>query len=238
MFNVFLRNKSLLVILAVAGLMAFLAIGLGIFIVVPDITKLGQKPKPDLSLALNKYPAVTSITPEEFVLLQPGKPQVFRASFRNGGDITTLRASLSQSLIRQPNKVTTLPITTSFDKPTNSVVVTMNSPIQPVSTYALVIKNPASGNPLLAINYHSGDIQPTAVISNNPKLQEFLPHKTDSYSLIYDKNKNIYIFHFKIDPESTLTLSSQYNNAKANATQFITAKGIPINSIAIEWNRY
>ena len=238
MFGALFHNKPLFIVLVITGIVALSAIALGVFIVAPDITRFGQKPTPALSLQVKKYPAVDSISPEEYVLLTPEKPQVFRVTLRGYGDISKLRATVSQSLISNPEKISTVPVTTSFEPQARSIVVTTNSPILPLSTYALTIQNPGSSNPVLAINYHSGDTSPTPVISNNPALQQFLPHETGSYILTYSKAGNVYVFNFKIDPESDLSLSSQYEAAKDNATQFITSKGVPIDSITIEWKRH
>lgn len=238
MLSLLLQNRPLLIVIIIGALLASAAFVFGIFVVAPDIVNVGQKPTSALSLEMNKYPAVATISPQEYELLTPGRPQEFRVTFRGNGDVTTLRASVSQALIRKPGTVTTVPVTTSFDQAKKAVIVTTNTPILPLSTYVLTIQNPQTTNTLLRINYHSGEVPPTPVVSNNPKLEQYLPHRTDSYNLTYDKKRNIYIFNFKIDPESDLSLATQYDTAKTSATRFIESKGVPINSITIEWKKH
>lgn len=88
---------------------------------------------------------------------------------------------------------------------------------------------------LLEQDYKVGFPPEVPSTENSQILKDFLPYETVSYRLVYDSNKNSYVFHFKYNENSPDSLETQFEAAKKAAVSFIKAKGLDVNSVTIEW---
>jgi hypothetical protein len=179
--------------------------------------------------------SVTHVIPDEPQPLASGIPHTFLIYFSQNISVNEFTINLDYTNITQDNPQTiTVPLSLSLFSP-KVIEVKATIPIVPQSEYYLTIADKQTGQTLSQTNYLSGDLQPTSVPSNNETLKKYLPYETNSYMLEYLSNQNLYIFHFKYDPSSSLPLDQQYENAKAQAVQFIESKGVDINSIIIDF---
>lgn len=238
MIQLLLRNKPLSLFLGFLILCGLGVMIIGIYIFLPSSPAKNTKEEKKLSTQLAKYPAVLAITPKDYVQLIPGKQQEFIINFHDQIDVTKLQTSLNANSYTKDSSPQRVEITTSFEKKNQMIRIKTNTSIVPLHSYTLMVTNPISKQLMLRATYHSTDVMPTAIPTNSQTLRKFLPHVTDNYSLVFNEKQNLYIFHFKIIPTSSQSLSEQFAIAKNDAMKFIQSKNISINSIVIDWRNY
>lgn len=175
---------------------------------------------------------IKTITPPKGTILKPNQALEFAVTFDKPVDISWVGVKLTNGPINT-TQLSALTFNTRLSNDNQTLTITSN-PVVPLNQYNLIIINLTKNITLLNINYPS-DRLVSPVASNNPTLSSFLPYETSSYKLSFNSSRNIYIFNFKYDPNSSISIDDQYNQAKSDATAFIQSKGIDINSIVIEW---
>jgi hypothetical protein len=195
---------------------------------IPTLSPASQTSLPTVKVDFN----IQSITPPKGTILKPNQPLEFDVTFDKPIDISWVGIKLSSG----PISATQLNSTQFKNKVSgdNKTLIITSGPTTPSSQYLLEITNLTKNIKLLSINYPS-DTFSTPAPSNNPALSTFLPYETANYKLSFNPDRNVYIFNFKYDTNSSVSIDDQYNQAKTDATAFIQSKGIDINSIVIEW---
>lgn len=176
--------------------------------------------------------SVTRLFPEENVTLIAGTSPIFTMYFNAPVNDELLTFSLIPTDNTQNIPPTRLRIINSTNE---RISVQTQGAIQPYNQYAFVVQDKLSGRTLKTQIYYVGLPQPTSLPQNNEALKAFLPYETDTYSLEYLASRNVYLFHFKYNPNNPEQNDVQFENAKTQATQFIESKGINLSSITIEW---
>lgn len=191
---------------------------------------------PTAGQARLKNDFISSVTPSVDHLLTAGQPATFSLELKKSMqlnnllinltsiDITKDAGPVNEKVILDQSKVLTVTIKTT-------------DPIKPKRRYILSIKNEPSESTLFVGNYRSVDVPPTPIPSNNPSLIQYLPHETESYRLLYFADQNLYISHFKYNPNISGTLDDQYQKAKNEARDFIKSKGIDPATLTIDFRR-
>lgn len=170
-----------------------------------------------------------TITPDVAMPLQPGTKQTFTIITPNtmqNAEISIMRKDITKDLPLE---------TTAFTEITkgNKHIISLLNPVLPYSSYTVSLQNKAKI--VFSANYLSDTPKPTPIKNNNNALVPFLPHETNSYTLRFNKEQNVYIFNFKYDTASSETLDQQYENAKTAAIEFIKSKGIDPTTIVVDW---
>jgi hypothetical protein len=192
-------------------------------IVFPTVTPiLGSNPVNNPFFTLN---------PIESQILTPGQIQTFTITFTKPVAFNKYSLSVTKSAPRTTEQK--VDFTSSFGD--RSLQITLTEVIQPTTTYTITLQEKGSSNILFSVFYNSGNPPLPTIAQNNTQLQQYLPYETDSYILSYLPSRNIYIFNFKYDSTLSGGINDQYESAKKAAIEFITSKGININSIVIEW---
>lgn len=185
--------------------------------------------------ALGDYPNVISLEPSELDILPAGTNQNFTITFKSKVTLDQVSISLTKQNYTTKQNPTLVESKASLNENTTTLTISPTDSIQPFNKYILTITDKSNNTKLLSATYNSRDISPTIPVNNNPELKQFLPHETPSYKLSFNTYRGVYVFNFKINPNSTISLTTQYENAKREAEKFIRNKGIDLNSIVIEW---
>lgn len=185
----------------------------------------------------NRFRQVLRISPEEYELLTPEKQQRFSVVFTEAINPQTIRVKLRQSSFLDPLKREDVQTTTDYIASTKTLYIRTIPTIVPQSTYDLTITERGNGNILLQARYHSPQLLPTPVPSINNTLKPYLPHETETYRLVYNQLRNVYVFNLKLDAASADNFDTQFQKAKTEAIQFIQSKGIDPNTLMIEYRR-
>jgi len=194
-----------------------------------EITQITQGGSP-----IGNYPSILSLEPSELKTITAGSIQNFKITFKSPVVTNQISSSLTRKNYTTDQATSPVGIKTTYNYDTTTLTISPNEPIQPFSEYALTITN-KNNIILLAAKFSSRDVPPTPPTNNNPKLKQYLPHETTSYKLSLNALREVYVFNFKITPGSTTSLSTQYQNAKREAEEFIKSKSIDLNSIIVEW---
>jgi hypothetical protein len=214
------------------GVLVFLVFLTILFLFISTLKKPGTiiEKKPTL-----RRDVVTSlvlgISPPPTQTLLAGSMQKITVSLNPELKFEKLRVNVVSSKPSDISSQTPVQFTNEFKG--GSLYVTLVGPIVPVTTYTITVFY--DNKLILQQSYLSGPEAPTAVPTNNPSLQTLLPHETLNYIIEYNAQKNIYIMHFKYDPDSKADLATQFNTAKTNANSFITGHNIDPKSVVIEY---
>lgn len=184
---------------------------------------------------VGNYQNILSLSPNEFTILKAGERKKITVSFKNPIAPNSINITLTKLQYTKEQNPTEVPINTTYNGNASTLTVSLQEPIQTFSQYVLTITDRENNKVLLRASYNSRDIQPTKPANNNQELKQYLPHETTSYKLSFNELRGVYVFNFKINPNSQISLSRQYEIAKKEAEDFIKNKGININSIVIEW---
>ena len=176
---------------------------------------------------------VINLSPDGSTILAPHTKQEFSITFSNTVKLRLVTITLSLNL--ENNEVRSIPISTTLSTDKKTIRILPIDPIQPDSDYNLSVKNATTGKTILAKAYISDVSMPTPVPSNNLSLAKYLPYQTKNFLLEYVPSLNVYLFHFLIDASSTDDLTTQFNKAKNDATDYIKSKGIDPSTLVIEW---
>lgn len=232
------KNKKLLFSLTILVVVTIFIIGLSVVnLLQPGTRQPSQFPTPTPNngpffiRSQNNESAGISISPSTTHVLVPGTKESFVVSLPSSLSLEDITISLTVKDFRSDSSPINSPITTSSEKQ-GEVKIDMGNNVVAYGEYKLTIEN-KSGEGLIEATYLSDTID--RVQTNNQELSRYLPHETTNYRLIYIKERNLYIFNFKINDNSTIPPQQQFENAQNEATQFIESKGIDINSIVIEW---
>lgn len=176
---------------------------------------------------------VTSIQPPLNTALKPDQTQLFQITFNKPINMQQIQVSLNQKNVTNDNP----PELINFDSDIkeNDLFITLKEPIIGYGDYEITIIDVNTNTQIFKASYLSDKSEPTPAPNNNPNLIPFLPYETASYKLSYNKSRNIYVFNFKYNPNSTDNLDAQYEKAKQDAKNYIQSKGVEPSSVIIEW---
>lgn len=207
-------------------------VGLSIVILISMIFLKGQKSPPVGTPTISSDLEVTGIIPTKGTVLTPNQPQEISVTANQPVDLSELTIKLlSKNLINDVQIEEQFKPSLSSDNRT--IKIKILDSIKPYSQYSLNILS--NQKKILEISYLTDKPIPAPVSTNNQGLRQFLPFETETFKLSFDKKRNVYIFNFKYNPNSSDNLDTQYQKAKTKAEIFIKSKGIDLNSIAIEW---
>lgn len=179
--------------------------------------------------------SIQRVIPDEPETLTAGSVHTFLIYFNKKISYKNFRFSLTYADITQDNPQQ-IPVKISLSMLGSNVVsVKTFEPIKERSEYYLTVIDPSSNTELSSTSYLSGDIQPTKIPTNDQTLKQYLPHDTNTYTLQYNAAQNLYIFNFKFDPTLPGNITQQYEDAKAQAIQYIESKGVNPNNITIQY---
>lgn len=179
-------------------------------------------------------PQITRTIPNEATFLRVNELPTFVIEFNQLKSLDDIEIRLSKKEI-QTDKGGDLNFKTSFDLNNQTLTISGEELVSPLTEYQIEIKNKKTNQLIDSLIFMSTEPIATPVPSNNQSLERFLPIETGSYKLSFNPDLNIYSFSFKYDPNSSETAEEQFNKARDEATRFIQSKGIDINSIVIEW---
>lgn len=177
--------------------------------------------------------SVVRYSPTENSILTPGQPQEFVIEFSspiNTNDtLVFLKTKEFTSADYQKVEISQI-----LDQNNRLLRIRTVPPILSSQSYNLAIYQ-GNGSKLLQVTYLSERTERTVESRNYPILAQHLPHQTDSYSLVYIPERNLYVFSFVYNENSSDPIELQYDKAREQAATFIESKGIDINSVVIEW---
>lgn len=191
-----------------------------------------QIKQPQEQEQINPNIAVTNISPSGDTTLIANQKQTFTVSFSS-----TLDANAVTFLLTPDDDSQGISNPKFILRQVDGKTISLQTQetIEPYNTYTLTIQNRLSQKVLASQSYYVAAPQPTTVQTNSPALQAFLPYETDTYSLEYLSDQNVYLFHFKYNESSDVESDVQFEQAKTAATKFIESKGINISTITIDW---
>lgn len=231
-----LKNKTIIV----TGIIMLIILGISLYLLY--IPKRGghlSPPPPPTPTVKNKSlntSVINNVSPAQSQLLTPGNTQTFTVFLGKALYMDQIKITLKGYDYTQND---TTPVDIPFDAnftSNNIITIRTKGPIAPHMTYSLTIVTTSDNRPILDLSYSSkSSAGITPVSSNNTALATYLPYETDAYKLSYLPSKNVYIFNFKYNPNSGVSIGDQFAAAQQDATRFIQSKGIDINSIVIEW---
>lgn len=225
----------------------FIIFILGVFLIVliatlMQTTKKTQQPSvsfPIPTTALFPTPAnknTISLLPSTSTILTPGKTQQFTANLQAiSFPLSQVAVKLTKLDIQKDETPLVVPITTTLNEAKKEMSIQTQTPIDPHSEYTLQFTNTSENKVITTISYLSADTIPPAIVENNQELASYLPYDTDWYRLSYLPSQNLYVFNFKYNENSSLSLDAQYERAKQDAILFIRSKGIDESTIIIDW---
>lgn len=227
------KNKITFIIL---GLLALFLIILLFFIpkkpTVPQVVEI--TPTPTYILRTNGV-TITKITPEKTSTLKPGERQTLSIEFEKPISQDLFKIDMTQKRVTADEPPKPIPFQRELISKGRLLRIILSEPIIPLSEYSILLINRKTSEAIFETSYLSGELEPTPIKTNNLNLIPFLPYETANYRLIYNQEKNTYIFNFKYNPDSLENLESQYQKAKQDAIKFIESKGINTSTIVIEW---
>ncbi len=175
---------------------------------------------------------IKSFSPPSNILLTAGKVQKFTIFLASPIDPNLLQIKAASSSPSDISNNISVPIKKNTNN--NSIEFTTTQPLSPVTTYSITITY--KGQLLLQQSYLTSSYTPTPIPTNNPTLSSFLPYETLNYSLEFNKEQNIYIMHFKYNPNSNTDMTTQFNEAKTQTNKFIQGKGIDPLTVIIKYS--
>ena len=222
--------KKALFVLGVFAMLIFLSI---LFLFVSTFKKTAPVPKEAVPVTQvdTTTPLAYTVKPLSTQQLIAGQVQVFTITLDPSVDATSVRASVSSSPPSDASAKTLIPTTINVSG--QRLEITTKIPTDPYTTYTLTLLY--RSRIILQQAYLSTPAVETPIPTNNPTLSSFLPYSTLNYILDFNKEQNIYVMHFKYNPNSSKDLSTQFNDAKTSANNFILGKGIDIKSITINY---
>jgi hypothetical protein len=231
----FLLHKKTLLLIGALLLIAIVLVTIG-FIQFMATQSESERIQNSSLLENNQQVAIT-ITPVAQTILPAGEKQTFTLTFTPPQNKTLFHASLTVKTVsnNQDPRDIPLQLLSSTD---SSLVVASSSTITPDSIYEFTLINKKTNEILFKASYTSSPLAPTPIAKNNSELATYLPYQTPTYSLEYNKEENLYIFHFIYNPNSSLDAQTQFLNAQSQAQAFIRSKSIDPESVVIEWKRY
>lgn len=182
---------------------------------------------------------VDRVVPDAEFNIASGKSSRFFIYFSEQVDAKDIAAMVTYTYIYEDETMTPLTAQTTLKQlGTNTLELQLIEPVKPGAEYTISIVNKNTNQILSTSTYGSLNTQPTPVANNNPALQQYLPYSAETYSLEYNQQKNLYVFHFINSESSEQPIEEQFKAAKQAAIQFIQSKGIDQNSITVEWKYY
>ncbi len=194
----------------------------------PPPSPVKEKPVTQVDITT---PLVVTAEPPVTKQLIVGEVQVFAVELDTSVNVSDVRATVSSSPPSDASAKSVVPTTTVIQG--QKIILTTAVPTEPVTTYTLTLIY--KGRVLLSQAYLSTTPAITPIPTNNPVLATHLPYETLNYILTYSKERNVYEMHFKYNPSSEKDMTTQFEEAKVNANNFIIGKGIDIKTITIEY---
>lgn len=173
------------------------------------------------------------VSPSSDTLLLPQTKQTFTLTFSLPVSASEISVVATEQIVvtNQQQKIALLLKQNSSSK----TLTTSPIAVKPYAQYTLVVLQKATGKTLAGVSYQTLPPQPTRAPTNNLFLSQYLPYETETYRLSYWKEKNVYVFNFKYNPSSSDDTQTQFEKAQNDAKTFIQSKGIPLDSIIINW---
>lgn len=180
---------------------------------------------------------ITSLTPDPSQVLIAGESQEFEILFTQPVSSGRVRVTLESFDPLQSSSPEPIQIQTEQIQDSAGVRVVMQEDVATYQVYLLDIYDMLREEGVGSFAFDSTLQSVERAPENNIALAEFLPHETESYRLVYVENLNTYVFNFKLDPSSSLSANAQFEQAKTEAENYITERGVSLESIVIEWRR-
>lgn len=235
--NIFLQNKKVLII-SIFTFILMLAFLISIVLPKPNNKTNNNIPlfQPKETPTISSNPQeirVINIQPPLNTALKPDQTQIFQITFNKPINMQQIQVSLHKKNITNNNP----PELVNFDSviKENDLFIAPKELIIGYGDYEITIIDINTNMQIFKASYLSDKNELTPAPKNNPDLIPFLPYETTGYRLSYNKSRNIYVFNFKYNPNSTDKLDTQYEKAKQDAKNYIQSKGINPTSIIIEW---
>jgi hypothetical protein len=238
----FKKDKTLLVQIGITLILVLIVFGIALYAKLqsdqqelsPDSTNTSTI-QSESSIAPVEQISISRIIPSAPLPLTPGLPYSFTVYFSSPVQPSVVSFVLTGNSLYGDDPQKTVKISVTSENDNKRYIVKTLEPIEAYGEYILRVYNTRTNIEVYKKAFLTKDILSTPVPVNNLSLKTYLPYKTDSYSLEYFANRNIYIFHFIYNSDLPTGAEAQFNAAKADAIQFIQSKGIDINSIVIEW---
>ena len=232
-----MTKKQLIIIASFACLFFFLLVGSLLLRPTSLSPQTNVSPIPT-QFVPNITPYISRITitqqnPLAGTSLRVGDSLIFSFSFSQAlpeaitASILANRTGSEEEIPALIQSVTTL----SEDKKT--ITITSTETVKAATTYIVAVLE--NNNTLFSTQFFSLRDDIPSVQTNNQTLQEYLPYKTPTYSLIYDTQTNRYVFHLILNQADSSSFEDQFLKAKAQAEEFIRSKNIDPNAIIIDW---
>lgn len=177
---------------------------------------------------------IVEVIPSSNQLLEPSRKQNFTIKLSPISSVEQIEVKVLRKKIQTEDEFGNL----TFKKTVNDggvINILLDEPIASLSEYQIDLLDNSTKKIIRTLRYSSDNEQFQDGNPNNPALKKYLPYETNSFRLTYSNEKDIYIFSFKADPNSTQSIDVQYDRAKAEAIKFIEDKGVSLDSISIEW---
>ena len=179
---------------------------------------------------IESNPAI-NLLPAAGTTLIPGNTLIFRITFKNTVSKNEMVATLTK---RSPGKEN-ITVPTNMLESENSIAIQTDEKVEQGMFYSLELVT-KTGRIILSADYSSPSITPTPLPSNNTQLKDYLPYDTSNFLLDYNNSRNLYVMHFKFRSSDPGTIEQQFEKAKRDAQEFITSKGIQVNTVEIEYS--
>ena len=178
-------------------------------------------------------PVVSSVSPDKGAILVSNQKQKFVITFTTAFNPKSITIVLQKNDIYKQDSPVPVNYSTSYSG--NMLTISFSENVQPGFDYKFTLLYQPTNSLLFEAIYSVMQPLPTPQPNNNTSLAQYLPMKTDSWSLSYWQPENIYIFSFFYDPNSPNNLVVQRQNAEAAMNQFIQSKGIDPSTVKIKY---
>lgn len=225
-------NKKLLILIIVVVIVSFAILLVGLITprkktINPTVPVESLSPKPTSQ-------QLKSINPDPLQELTPGSRPIFVLEFTQPLDLNNTLVAVTKVDRVKDEPPQNLQTQVSFSNSNKVISITLNEAIIQSSKYILSLKEQSSNKNLLEKFFLSSFPQEPKP-SNDPILIKYLPYGTETFALVWDTDKNQYVFHFRVNINSPESAANQYEAAKNEAVRFIKGKGVDPNSLNIDW---
>jgi hypothetical protein len=177
-------HKKTLLLLGVLTFIAFCVIVFGIsqlYLVHPNKNTKTQRAITPIPSVIQKALIPATILPPVGTVLEAGKKQMIVVTFNQPQPMQTLSSLLTVKTVTNDQPPQPVPLSTQI---INTTTMRLFTPvILSDSIYELIITNKKTDSIVFMASYTSSQPNPTPVENNNPRLAQFLPHQTPSYTL-------------------------------------------------------
>lgn len=176
-----------------------------------------------------------NVQPAKNAPLEIGKAAQFAFSFNQPIELNQFNIKVTKINITQDNSSTIADFVKQFSNDKKTLILSLKEPVGAYTSYTITLSSAETGTTLYTASYFSQTPKASPATSNNLQLKQFLPYETNNFVLSYVVDTNTYVFNFKFDINNPATSSTQFDQAKQQALDFIKSKDIDPNSVVIDW---